>query len=226
VLFIVLRIPIVRLVFGAKTFPWAATLLTGKTLAILSASATFAAAQAFISRGFYSLHDTKTPLKIGIIAALLGSLAAVLISIVLKLELTGLAIVMSLTTVIECSALFLLFSRNLKFDSFGQSHYIYKLVIPMAKMLITSFIMGLSLWVPMRLLDQFVFDTTRTIPLFILTCISSIIGISVYLFLSFLFRVDELGSFLSMFARLKNWRQFITPLKSPEPIILPVEDQN
>ena len=52
ILFIILRIPIVRLVFGAKTFPWAATLLTGKTLAILAVSAAFTPSCNWLSEVF------------------------------------------------------------------------------------------------------------------------------------------------------------------------------
>jgi len=59
------------------------------------------------------------------------------------------------------------------------------------EMLIASAATAFALWLPMRLLDQFVFDTTRTLPLIALTFSTSIIGLIVYLFLSFLFRVNE-----------------------------------
>ncbi|MEK9200954.1 MAG: murein biosynthesis integral membrane protein MurJ, partial [Patescibacteria group bacterium] len=68
-LFIVLRIPIVRLVFGSSSFPWTATLLTAKALAILALSSTFAAIMHLVIRGFYALHNTKTPLIVGFAAA-------------------------------------------------------------------------------------------------------------------------------------------------------------
>src|SRR4030067_3016464 len=69
ILFIVLRVPIVRLVFGSRSFPWAATLTTGKTLAVLASAATFTAIMQLVVRAFYALHDTKTPLFIGFCGA-------------------------------------------------------------------------------------------------------------------------------------------------------------
>ena len=44
----------------------------------------------------------------------------------------------------------------------------------------------------MRLLDQFVFDTTRTIPLILLTLIASTVGFVVYLAFSALLKIEEL----------------------------------
>ena len=67
VLFLVLRIPIVRLVFGASQFDWEATVLTGRTLAFFSFAIFAQGLLYLISRGFYALHDTKTPLIIGTI---------------------------------------------------------------------------------------------------------------------------------------------------------------
>ncbi len=83
-LFIILRIPIVRIIFGSKTFPWEATLLTGKTLAVLALSASFYAIMQLVVRGFYALHDTRTPLGVGVIAALFNVVFSVTAVYVLK----------------------------------------------------------------------------------------------------------------------------------------------
>src|SRR3989344_4454177 len=65
VLFIVLRIPVVRLIFGAEKFDWQATVLTGRTLAFFSLAIFAQALIYLVSRAFYALHDTKTPLVVG-----------------------------------------------------------------------------------------------------------------------------------------------------------------
>src|SRR3989344_2281106 len=212
ILFIVLRIPIVRLVFGAKSFPWAATLLTGKTLAILSLSASFAAVYQLISRAFYALHDTRTPLGVGLLAAIVHVFLATMAVKVLGWGVLGLATVLSTITIIETIVLFTILFRKISLP-------VLHLVFPLSKMLITAGITGISLWLPMRLLDRFVFDTTRTVPLLALTAITSLIGLFTYIFLSYLFHVEEIKSFLALARRVAAWPKFLNAPKSPEPII-------
>lgn len=79
-----------------------------------------------------------------------------------------------------------------------------ELVMPAIKMFAAAALTGLSLYIPMKLLDQLVFDTTRTLPLIMLTGIASIIGLSVYLFLTWLLDIAELRSFLALFGRAKR----------------------
>lgn len=212
ILFIVLRIPIVRLVFGAKSFPWTATLLTGKVLAILSLSAAFAAIHQLLSRAFYALHDTRTPLFTGLAAAVFHTFTAVLAVGVFGWGITGLAAVLSAVTISESILLFFIITRRLHLE-------IHNSLLPLSKMIIAAAITGISLWLPMRLLDQFVFDTTRTLPLLALTAITSLIGLVTYFYLSFFFHVEELKTFSLLLARLGRWRKYLTPPRTAEPLI-------
>jgi putative peptidoglycan lipid II flippase len=220
-LFIVLRIPIVRLVFGAKSFPWTATLTTGKMLAILTISSTFSAMMQLIIRGFYALHDTKTPLTVGFFAAVFDVAVGITAVRFLNLGVVGIAAAISLTTILETTILFLLLYPHLHADRAFLVHTISSFI----KMVIASFITGFSLWIPMRFLDKFVFDTTRTIPLIGLTIISSAIGLSAYLVFSYFFRVEELRSFSGLIRRLGDWKSIIFP-EPKEPLIVPAPEQN
>ena len=219
-LFIILRIPIVRLVFGAKTFPWAATLLTGKTLAILAASAAFYAVMQLVIRGFYALHDTRTPLFVGLAAAIFSSLASILAVSWLGWGILGIAAAISTTAIIETLVLVVLLSRRL-----SAPHEMIVLFGSLLKMITISFVTGISLWIPMRLLDKFVFDTTRTLPLLLLTGITSLIGLSVYFFLSAFFKIPELTTFINLLKRVTKWKAILSSVPT-EPIILPAPDQN
>jgi putative peptidoglycan lipid II flippase len=198
VIFIVLRIPIVRLVFGAKSFPWIATLITGKTLAILATSSTFSALMQLIIRGFYAVHNTKTPLFIGFFAAVFDICLGILLVKVFNFGIFGLAISVSLTTILETIILYIFLYPILH----AEPGYFLHSVSSFTKMVISSLITGISLWLPMRLLDKFVFDTTRTLPLIGLTVITSAIGLFVYILLSYFFRVDQLGSFILVIRKI------------------------
>lgn len=217
-LFIILRIPIVRLIFGAKTFPWTATLLTGKTLAVLCASAAFYAVMQLVIRGFYALHDTRTPLLVGLSAAVFSSLLSVFLVIWLGWGILGIAVAISTTAILETLVLsWILYRRVLVTPD--------KIFVPLAKMVLISLVTGLFLWLPMRFLDQFVFDTTRTFPLLLLTGITTLLGLSVYFLLSVIFKIPELATFIDLIKRIAKWKDILSPTPS-EPVILPAPDQN
>ncbi len=81
--------------------------------------------------------------------------------------------------------------------------------ISLSKIFIAAFFTGFALYIPIKLLDQLVFDTTKTINLLLLTGISSIAGLSLYVFLTWVFNVKEATTFLLLFKRLGNWREIL-----------------
>lgn len=206
IMFIVLRIPIVRLVFGAKSFPWSATIITGQTLAILAISSAFAAVMQLAIRGFYALHDTKTPLWIGFFAAIFDVVISVWFVTVLKWEVLGLAVAISLTTIIECCVLTLLLYQKIQ----PGKQIIRPITLSLFKIIFCGLATGISLWVPMRLLDRFVFDTTRTLPLLALTATTTIIGFGVYFTLSYLFKITEISAFFALIRRFTNLKRYLS----------------
>jgi len=221
ILFVILRIPIVRLAFGSHSFPWLATLLTAKTLAVLAVSAVFSAMMQLIIRGFYALHDTRTPLIVGLFAAIFDTVAGILFIAVFKWGIVGIALAISLTSIIETITLFFLLARKVYFDRVADLTFLLSL----SKMAAVAIITSISLWIPMRLLDQFVFDTTRTLPLIGLTIITSLIGLTVYMSLSTLFRVQETATFYAVFRRITRFHKLFSP-KTPEAVIVSAPDQN
>lgn len=72
VLFIVLRLPIVRLVLGAGRFTWTATVITSFTLTFFAPAILLQAIAALNIRTFYATHNTKTPLLISVVGVLLN----------------------------------------------------------------------------------------------------------------------------------------------------------
>lgn len=203
VLILVLRIPIVRLIYGAGQFDWAATVLTGKTLALFSISIFAQALIALIYRGFYALYDTKTPLIIGTISTVFLICIGYFSVLVLKMGVESIAIAYSLGTILN-----LLISIMFFYKKTGGLDKV-SLFLPSLKIVLASFFTGIALYVPIKLLDQLVFDTTRTINLVFLTGISSFIGLSFYLFLTWLLNVKEATTFLLIFKRVGNWKEIL-----------------
>lgn len=203
-LFLVLRIPIVRLIFGASQFDWQATVLTGKTLAFFSLSIFAQALVYLVSRGFYALHDAKTPLIIGILTNIIMVMTGVLFILVYHFGVESIAFSYSIANILNLVILTFLLDR--KIEGFNRS----ALIFPVIKIFLATIFMGFALHIPIKLLDQLVFDTTRTINLILLTSISSFIGLSLYLLLTWFLNVKEATTFILLFKRIGNWREILS----------------
>lgn len=203
VILIVLRIPVVRLVYGASQFDWPATVLTGRTLAFFAISLFAQSLVYLISRGFYALHDTRTPLVIGGITT--GAMVAIgaFSVFVLHLSIGSIAIAYSIGSVLNFFVLLLWLDR--KVHGFNKRVLLRSIL----KISIASLFTGFALYIPIKLLDQLVFDTTKTINLLMLTGISSLIGLSIYVFLTWFLDVEEAKTFLLLFKRVGNWREIL-----------------
>lgn len=202
-LFLVLRIPIVRLIYGASQFDWQATVLTGKTLAFFSLSIFAQALVYLVSRGFYALHDTKIPLIVGGISTVIMLLLGMIFILFYHFGVESIAVAFSIGGIINLGALVFFLDR--KTGGFEKK----ELIIPPLKIFMATTFTGIALYIPIKILDQLVFDTTHTINLLLLTGISSAIGLSLYLFLTWLFNVKEAKTFILLFKRAGNWREIL-----------------
>lgn len=198
VLFIVLRTPIVRLVFGASRFDWEATVLTGVTLSMFSMSLAAQATTHLLVRTYYALYDSRTPVMIAVGTIFLNTILSILFITQLGMPVWSLGLSTSFASIVHAVVLFVFLDRRLETFSRGE------LFGPLLKMGLAASIAGISIWIPLKLLDQLVFDTTRTFGLVLLTGFTMTIGLSVYLFLSWVMGVGEVHAFLTMIKRVRR----------------------
>ncbi len=195
VFFIVLRIPIVRLVFGASRFDWDATVLTGMTLSAFSISLFAQSLVHVLARGFYALYDTKTPVKVSVVSIFVNTILSILFVRYWHLPIWSLGLSTSVASIVNAVILFVLLDRRLgkfpRWELFGSP----------SKMLLASVAAGCAIFVPLKVFDQLVFDTTRTVGLLLLTGTATAAGLTVYLTIAWLFNVSEVVSFLSLIRR-------------------------
>ncbi len=201
----ILRIPAVRLVFGAREFPWETTVLTGRILIAFALGITAQAISLLLTRGFHAIRDSYTPVKVNVATISLNILMSLIFILVLKLSIIYLALAYSIANILN--ALLLLFFLDKKVN-FGKK----ELILPAVKMIFISFLTAVSLYIPMKLLDQLVFDTTRTVGLILLTGIAASVGITVYLLLSWLMKVEQVFIFYRFFRKLMSLpAKFVNP---------------
>jgi len=201
---LVLRLPAVRLVFGARGFPWEATLLTGKTVAFFAISVFAQSAIQILVRGFYALSNTKTPLILGALAVIINVSLSFLFVYSLNLGVLGLALAISITSFFHAIVLLIFLSRLL--GGFNKA----SLFTPFIKMSLATIITGVFLWAPLRIFDRYILNTAKTIDLIILAVLTTTIGLSVYLLFSKIFKIKELNSFISLIKRISNYRKILS----------------
>lgn len=204
ILFLVLRIPIVRLAYGASKFDWPATVLTGQTLAYFCLSIFAQGLILLILRAFYALHDTKTPLIINAVSTGILLIFAFIFIVFNQWGVESLALAFTIASITQVIILFLLLENKVgNFDK-------WPLIVSWSKIFVSSLLTAFALYIPIKLLDQLVFDTTRTIGLLALTGISSLAGLSIYLFLTWFFDVKEAKTYLLAIKKVGNWREVLT----------------
>jgi len=204
----VLRVPVVRLIFGAKDLPWDTTVLAARTLLAFSIGIAAASVNLLLIRAFHALRDSYTPVKITVLTTALNITMAVVFVFVLRLSIIYLALASSIDSIL--AAILMLFFLDRKVGGFNRK----KLFLPSFKIILISLATAFALYVPMKLLDKLVFDTTRVVGLIVLTVIASAVGLGVYVFLSWIFGVEQLIIFSNFTKRV--WT-FPSRLKTPKP---------
>ncbi|MEA2057032.1 MAG: lipid II flippase MurJ, partial [Patescibacteria group bacterium] len=208
VLLLILRIPIVRLVFGAHNFPWQKTLMTGKAVAIISLSVGAQAMVQLLIRAFHALKDTLTPFLIIATTVLSYLIFSWIFVFRLNSDVLGIAWATTIVAFIEL-ALFLVFLERKVVNLFFEKTFILKQI----KIITSSFLMAVFLYLPFKIFDELIFDTTKTVELLALTITTSTIGLVVYLYFSALFDVEELSYFLKMINRFGSWKKALSETK-------------
>lgn len=224
VLLLVLRLPAVRLAFGASLFDWAATLMTGYVVAFFALSLLPQAAVFLLARGFYALHDTATPVKIGILAVSFNLFLSLTFIRVFGWAVWGLGLSFSLSSLVN--ALLLLYFLDRKVRGLG----FRELVEPFLKIALAGILMALSIYLPLKIFDQgawgkylsplpvslpvnfdiLILDTRYTANLLLLTLLASLSGFVVYLLTAHRLRLAELNVLWLFFER--RWKSLTTIL--------------
>lgn len=201
VMLAVLRTPIVRLAYGAEKFDWAATVATGKTLSFFAISIFAQSLAQLFARAFYALYDTKTPVIIGVISVVINTVLSLIFVSFLHLSVWSLALSASVASIVNVILLLVMLSKKVAGFS------IIDLWLPPIKMAFSSMTTGIFLYIPLKLLDKLVFDTTRVFDLILLTGVATISGLSVYIFLAWFLDIEEVATFFKLLQKVKRTPQ-------------------
>lgn len=211
VLLLILRVPVVRLVFGAANFPWENTVLTSRLVAIVALSIAAQALTQLLIRAFYALHDTRTPLYIAAVDVILYLTLCIGLVFYTPLGVYGIAIATTVTAILEFLLFLYLLHQKVKGFNFREFW------LPQFKIAVASFFMAVFIYLPFKILDEVVFNTSRTIELIGLTISTGTIGMLVYLYFALLFDIRELKTLANLLNKFGPWKKILST--APEVVV-------
>ena len=221
ILIIVLRIPIVRIIYGSGFLDWPATVATAVTTSYFAIGIFAQSGFLLLIRAFYSLHDAATPLKVALVSLLFHvSLSSIFIfwlapKVFIPAALLGLSA--SFTGIL--SFIILLYLLDRKVGGFDRR----KLFLPAAKIFFSAALMGVLLYAPLHIqlggayIIDHIIDTTRVINLLILTGLAFISGLSIYVWITWWLKSEELQSFVRLLPDLRRLQKFLVVQEKIDP---------
>ncbi len=129
---ILLRDPLVTLLLERGEFTSRSASITSSALLFYSLGLFAHSAVEMLSRGFYALRDTRTPVAMALISMVLNLLFS--IALVGPMEHDGLALAMSLATVVEGSLLFIVLQQRLAGPEAGLANFFLRTIAATALM--------------------------------------------------------------------------------------------
>ncbi|PIY71964.1 murein biosynthesis integral membrane protein MurJ [Candidatus Roizmanbacteria bacterium CG_4_10_14_0_8_um_filter_33_9] len=206
--FIVARTPLVRMFFGGQKYDWSATVETAYTLSYFALSLPFHTIYYFLTRCFYAVLDSKTPFVMSLISIVINTVLSVISILLLHLPIWSLALSFSISMIINVTFLIILLSKKIPGLHIS---YLIKSTI--------KIILSLSIAFPVtyffiKLTDGLIFDTSRTINVFFLLVISSLLYFGLYIITAWFFEIKEIFLITNLLLRAKEYKQKITSFYS------------
>jgi putative peptidoglycan lipid II flippase len=129
---ILLRDPLVSLLLERGEFDPRSASITSSALLFYSFGLFAHSGIEILSRGFYALRDTRTPVAMAVLSMVLNLLFS--IALVGPMEHEGLALAMSLATITEASLLFIVLRRRLVGPEAGLASFLLRTIVATALM--------------------------------------------------------------------------------------------
>lgn len=184
VLALVLRAQVVRLTLGYGQFGWEDTILTIDTLTFLLLGLLFHGILSLVMRAFFALEDAKTPLFILLIGTGITIASAFWFRGIYGVA--GLGLALAIGTTFNALALFIAFSIKVRLKRLGQ------LLRSFGMFIVAAIIGGLAARATLFILVDYFITTEKVWGLLVQATIATIVGASVYLFVTWLFKVPEI----------------------------------
>lgn len=193
VLFLILRVPLVQLVFERGEFGAESTALTSQALMFYSLGMLGFGVQEILNKAFYSTQDAKTPMYIAMGGIALNILLCFVLVKGVHTGLGGLAVSASVASNVIALALLITINRRYHLTD-------KKFVLLLAKLCVCGAVTGIATWTASSVLN---FGTEFFGKLLNLA-VPGIIGVIIYLVMAVVLKIEEVTGILSILKRARK----------------------
>lgn len=191
---IVLSKPIVRLLFKSGSFTESDVAATAFALGFYSLGLFAHSAIQVITRGYYSIKDTRTPVIIGAMAVAFNVILNLIFVRYSNLALGGIAFSFSLSGILNMVVLLYILNKRLNGIETG------RILMTIIKSTVSSLVMGAAAYYSYVYLSS-IFGIESKLNQLIHTGGSIIIGVIVFAAMAYILRMDELNVVLDIIKR-------------------------
>lgn len=184
---LVLAEPVVTLLFGRGAFDYQAILMTSDALFFYSIGMIGYGLSEVVSRAFYSLQDTKTPMLYAAISMAINIVLNIVLSYFLGIS--GLALATSISSIVCTILLFVSLRR--KIGPFGMKN----ISISFFKILLASLMMGIIVKLLFDYLSIHVLSQNLSL------IVSVVVGAAIYFIVIYFMRITEVDIFIKAIKR-------------------------
>ena len=190
---ILLREPLVELFYERNAFTAESTLRTSTVILFYAIGVWAYSTSHVIIRAFYSIQDTKTPVKVG--AGMVGLNLILNLTLIWFLREGGLALATAISATIQIIILFALLCKKLNIT--GHKH----IITSATKTLIATFFMYVTCWIILKIIP---ISDGRLMVKFIRLLIPLTTALFVFFTVSFLLKSEELKYLYASFSKKRE----------------------
>lgn len=203
--FIFARTPLTRMFFGGEKFDWEGTVQTAFLLSYFAVSIPFHSVYYLLTRSFYALLDSRTPFFASTIGVVTNTVLSLVFILVLKMPVWALGVSFSVSMIIQDAILFFILHKKIGFN-------LIQVTLSIVKISFAALISAPIPYILIKLMDNLLLDTTRTINIFLLLCVSAMVYGLLYLFVSWFIGVQELYIISQLIGKAKQFQKKITEM--------------
>ncbi|AVQ22369.1 murein biosynthesis integral membrane protein MurJ [Fusobacterium nucleatum subsp. nucleatum ATCC 23726] len=185
ILILILRYEIISFLFQRGNFNKSNTIITAKCLLCYNIAFSFIGLREILSRIFYALKDTKTP----VINSVIGVILNIFLNLTLSkyLGLPGIALATTISIIFTVILLFFTLYKKYKVL------YIKEIIVTFLKVILASIVVGFIVYNTKNILINY--------PLILNLMFSSLVGIIIYILIIIFMRIEIVDDFVKQIKR-------------------------
>lgn len=179
-----LRIQIIRLILGSGHFGWDQTVMTAEALGMYTIGIVALGLLPLLSRAFFAMHDTKTPMITCIPITILSIALGYILAFTFQMGIAGLALAYSFSSIAQLLTLYVILRKRITLT------FEKDLFRSLGLYLVLTLLMGVAIQITKTVIGSTT-DLSQAVNVLYQGAAGIGVGVVVYLGLAMIFRLEE-----------------------------------